>query len=207
MPTASEEQEPTPQEQKSIVQRTWQSFKDVPTLWKGVGAVATTLATILSILPWLDPSLQPQPPSSETWAALSNVKEGPHVRLREYIQRPRVPAERRRDAETMVSEEDKERVGSIVYFDLEAEGYEGEPIHIVWTLYEVDSGTLISSGLANQKAWPFSLIEPLSQSRGLELETWVPLPQGREEPFVVGLDVFGSETEGPLANEEVIVNP
>lgn len=204
MPSASEEQEPVNKERKPTVRKAWQWVKGVPTFWKGVGAVATTVATILGILPWVFPSLQPQPPSSETWAEITALREGPHLSLGEYIQRPGVGAEARRDAETL-SEEDRERVGSILFFDVEATGYEGESIHAVWSLYEVDTGKAIS-GLTNQKAWPYSLLAPRSQSRKLSLETWVPFSREHEDPVLASLELFGGEEEGRLDYEEVTIS-
>ena len=204
MPATGDKQEPR-EERRSNVQKALDWFKDVPTFWKGVGVVASTVATILGILTFLFPSLQRQPPPSETWADLSDLKAGPSVSLEEYIQRPGVPTSARRDAETSVAEEDRKKVGRVVYFDLEAKGYQGEPIRIVWSLSEADTGKLIG-GLTAQKAWPNSLIEPKSQSRKLALETWVPLPRERKGPFVVGLEVFGGgESEGRLEYEEVTI--
>lgn len=180
-------------------------FRDVPTLWKGIGAVATTVATILGILPWLFPSISPQPPPSEVWADLADPRAGPQMALAQYIQRPGVPAGARRDAQALGGEAG-ERVGAVVYFDLSAEGYEGEPIRIVWSLSDADTGEPVA-GLTNQKAWPNSLIEPQSRSRRLALETWVPLPRGHQGPFLVSLEAFGGEGEGRLDYEEVTVGP
>src|ERR687886_264635 len=85
---------------KTPVSRTWERLKGLPNFWKGVGAVASSLAAILGVAAWLFPSLQPQPPSSETWADLTNLAEGPHLTLNEYLRRPGVPSTAKQDAES-----------------------------------------------------------------------------------------------------------
>jgi hypothetical protein len=167
--------------------------------------VVPCLAAFLGIVAWLFPSLQPQPPSSETWADLSNLAEGPHLTLTEYLQRPGVPATAKKDAENQLGGEDKERVGSIVTFNVEVQGYRGEPTHIVWSLYEEGTRKPVV-GLTNQKAWPYSLIEPRSETRKLALETWVPVPLESKGPFVLSLEMFGGEGEGRLDYEEVTIH-
>jgi hypothetical protein len=189
---------------KSTVSRIWQRLKGLPNFWKGVGAVVSTFAAILGVAAWLFPSLQPQPPSSETWADLSNLAEGPHLTLNEYLQRPGVPATDRQNAENLLGGEDKGKVGSVVFFDVEVKGYRGEPTHIVWSLYEEGTRKPVV-GLTNQKAWPYSLIEPRSETRKLALETWVPLPRESKGPFVLSLEMFGGEGEGRLDYEEVTI--
>ena len=62
------------------------------------------------------------------------------------------------------------------------------------------------SGLTNQKAWPYSLLAPKSQSRKLSLETWVPFPRESEGPVLASLELFGGEEEGRLDYEEVTIS-
>jgi hypothetical protein len=157
--TGDKEQKPVTDEQKSIFRKSREWFKGVPSVWKGVGAVVSTVATILSIWSWLFP-----PSSSETWAQITTLREGPHISLEEFIQRPGVDAEARTDAETILSAEQRDRVGSVAFFDVEATGYEGEPIHVRWSVYEANPGKAISD-LTNQTAWPNPSIEPKSERR------------------------------------------
>jgi hypothetical protein len=190
---------------KTSVSRTWERLKGLPSFWMGAGAVASSLAAILGVAAWLFPSLQPQPPSAETWADLSNLAEGPHLTLDEYLQRPGVSATAKQDAENSLGGADRGRVGSVVFFDVEVKGYRGEPTHIVWSLYEEGTRKPVV-GLTNQKAWPYSLIEPRSETRKLALETWVALPQERKGPFVLSLEMFGGEGEGRLDYEELTIH-
>src|SRR5215212_4917407 len=120
MSPASEEPKPTTQEQKSLVPRGWQWFKNVPPFWKGIGGLVTTIATILTIVAWLFPSLPPQPPSSETWVEVSKLEEGPHITLERFIQGGAVPEKAKRDADSLFSKEDRERIGSVIRFEVQA---------------------------------------------------------------------------------------
>jgi hypothetical protein len=194
-------------EQKTTVHRTWEWLKGLPSLWKGVVAVATGLAAVLGVVASLFPSWLPQPPSSETWAEITALREGPHISLEDFLQRPGIAPEAKTDAETILSAEQRDKVGSVVFFEVEATGYEGEPIHIVYSVYEANTDKAISE-LTKQPAWPNNSIEPKSEGRKLALETWVPFPREGEGPFLVSLHLYGDDpAEGRLDEEEVTISP
>lgn len=169
-----------------------------------LGAMAGALAAVYGLAIALFPTLQPTQPSMEATATLSNLKVEPNITLGEYLGRPGVPAQAVEDATDRLSEEQRERAGSIVYFDVELRGFEGEPCFLRWSVYDAKSRKPVT-GLTGQSAWPSDKIVPNHQVSRAVKETWVPFPQNGRGPFLIDLELYTiiDESEARLDSEEV----
>jgi hypothetical protein len=156
----------------------------------GLGAVAGALTTLLTLVFLLVPGWKPTGSPTEVRATLSNLQAEPDVTLREYLRRPGVPLKAGEDANNLLREEELDRVGSVIYFDVELKGFEGECCHAVWSMYDAKTKKLVSEGLTNQSAWPSDPLTSRSQVNSAPHTTWVPLPRDREGPFLVRLEIY-----------------
>ncbi len=172
----------------------------------GIGGVATALGAIFTLVFMLVPGLKPEP-SPGGKATLSDPRVVPNVTLREYLQRPGVPGKAVEDAASRSSEEELERVGSIIYYDVELVGLKGEDCYVRWSVYDANTGEPIE-GLIDQRAWPVDLIRPLSQDNKTRQETWVPFPQYSQGPFLVSVELYTpvGETQVRRDSVEVTIN-
>ena len=78
---------------------------------KQIGTVAAAIATILGLLFLLFPRLKPREPLQTRAASLSNVRVSP-----------------------------PEPEGIVVRFNAEITGYLGQPLTVLWTLYDTETG-------------------------------------------------------------------
>jgi hypothetical protein len=170
----------------------------------GVAAIGSAVSMMFTGAAWLFPSIKPPPPSVESEANLSNLEVVPNVTLGEYFQWPGMPA---KDVASRLSEEQLQRLGSIIYFDVELKGFAGERLALKWSVFDADTTRPIR-GLTNQGAWPSNFVRPQHDVSRRQLETWVPFPQNGRGAFLVRLDVYATLDGGEalLDSEEVEVS-
>lgn len=168
------------------------------------GAVAGALATMVGLVFVLFPALQPPKTSAEATATLSNLEVDHNITLEDYLRRPGVPARAVADAASRLSQEQYERAGSIVYFDVELRGFEEERCFLRWSVYDAESNKPVA-GLIGQSAWPSDIIVSHHQVSRAVKETWVPFPRDGEGAYLVDLELYTTvdEDEVRLDSEEV----
>jgi hypothetical protein len=176
----------------------------VKTLIVGLGGVAGALVAIYSLATLLFPALQPTPPSLVAKATLSNPEVIPNVTLGEYIQQSTIVTEK--NVASSLSDEQRQRLGSIIYFDVELRGYEGQRCDLRWSIYDADTKQPIS-GLTQQPAWPTAILVAHHQVSKSQWETWVPFPREGHGPFLVRLEIYTNvgEQEVRLDATEVTI--
>lgn len=169
----------------------------------GLVTVGTAITMIFAAVAWLFPSIQPPPPSTEGGGTLSNLEVVSSVTLEEYLQYPGMPAKVRASE---LSQEQRQRLGNIIRFDLELKGFAGKRVSLKWSMFDAATGKPVD-GLTEQPAWPQNYVRPQHNVSKNQFETWVPFPQNTEATFVVGLEVY-STIEGSqvrMDSEEVKV--
>jgi hypothetical protein len=200
-----EEQRPNATTQKDVkAQPTglnkW--LKISPKRLKIIGATVTAISSIvIPLVTWWHPST---PPPTKAGAMLSNIEVVyPGVSLRNYMQEPEVP-QKARDANNL-SREDLQRVGHIIYFDVQYWGLAGNPTSLRWSMYKADTREPVE-GLTNQRGWPFAGGPPGHHDSSAREEIWVPSPQYTSGPFLVKLMIFDDKREAQLDSKEVTID-
>ena len=171
----------------------------------GIGAVAGALTAILTFVFMLWPTLKPPEPSTEGRATLSNPQVfRDYVTLEEYLQRPERTELQVSELRNQRSEEQLERVGSIIYYDVELKGLKGQRCYLRWSVYEADTEQPIA-GLVDRPAWPSAVIKSFSSDNRSRQETWVPYPQYSQGPFLVRLELYTGSNETQMRRDSAEV--
>ena len=170
----------------------------------GFVTLGTAIGMIFGAVAWFFPSVQPPPRSIEGGVTLSNLEVVPNVTLGEYLRWPGMPANVQ---ESHVSEEQRQRVGTIIRFDIELKGFARERVSLKWSVFDADTGNPIR-GRTEQPAWPSNYVAPQHDVSKTQRETWVPFPRNGKGAYSVTLEAYavieGSEIR--LDSEEVKVN-
>jgi hypothetical protein len=179
-------EEPSHPKMWQLIGRLKDQYQKVGWVTKLLVSAAGALATTLSIVAFFFPALQPTPPSSEAKANLSSPQVFPNVTLGEYIRQSRMPM---KGAASSLSDEERQRLGNIVYFDVELKGFDGQLCYLRWSVYDADTKQPIS-GLTQQPAWPTTKLVAHHQKSKSRWETWVPMPREGRGPFLVNLEIY-----------------
>jgi hypothetical protein len=152
--------------------------------------VAGGIVTVWSVIGIIFPSLLPLPRSMEGEGTLSNLKVvRSNETLGEYFQWPSMQGGQAEDEESRVSDDQLQRLGSIISFDITLKGFAGKTVAIRWSVFDADTGKPVS-GLTEQPAWPSKYIEPQHDVSKTQRETWVPFPPNDKGTFSVQLEVW-----------------
>lgn len=177
----------------------------IVTIAGGVVTVGTAISMIsgrvTGILSFLNPS-----PSPEGSIQLSKLKvESNDVTLGQYLSWPNVPAQ---DQRLKLSEEDRQRLGSVIDFDLNVKGFEDRTVYLKWTVFYANPMRTVD-GLTKQPAWPSNQAQPQRRSSKRKFQTWVPFPRNDKGTFLVSLEADVHDPDNgklvPYDSEEVKV--
>lgn len=157
----------------------------------GLVTVGTAIGMLFTVVVWLFPSLQRLPPSEEGGATLSNLDVIDTVTLEEYLERPGMPVKVPASEISQLSQERRQRLGSIIWFDLELKGFAGKSVSLKWSVFNTDTGKPVG-GLTEQPAWPWKSVQPQHNVSKNQYETWVPFPRNNKGTFLVILEVYAT---------------
>jgi hypothetical protein len=169
-------------------------------VWKWIGGAVAFLGTLLALLSYPFPGLQPAPPSLEATATVSNPEVISTATLGEYLQQVDMPNKDSVNLASRVSDEQRQRLGSIIRFDVELKGFEDRVCYLTWSIYDADTRQPIS-GLTQQPAWPTARLVAQHRVSKSERETWVPFPEHSRGPFLVRLELYTT-----IEEQEVILD-
>ena len=196
MAIKDEEQKVTAKKSSRLVSVWIERIELVRALIVGIGAVAGALTAVFAFIFLLFPNLNPPLEGSAT-LSISRVEH--NVTFGEYLQRPWVPNEG-----ALESDEQREMVGNVIYFDVETQGFARQEAYTRYTLYDTDTEKPVS-GLAFRSAWPSDIVIPSKQTSKAQLETWVPVPlDGSTGPYTVWIELYTyiNGQERRLASDE-----
>jgi hypothetical protein len=130
----------------------------------------------------------------------------PNVTLGEYLQQLEQQDRLIKDSANSVSDEQRQRLGNIISFDVELKGFEGQLCYLRWSISDADTKEPIN-GLTQQPAWPTAKLVAHHQTSKSEWETWVPFPEHSRGPFLVRLEIYTTveEQEVRLDSTEVTI--
>jgi len=176
----------------------------IVTVAGGLVTVGTAIGMLFTGVSLLFPSVRPPPPSKEGGATLSNLDVIRTVTLGEYLRWPGMPA---KNQGTRVSQEERQRLGTIIRFDLELKGFAGKRVSLKWSVIDADTGRPVG-GLTEQPAWPQNYVKPQHIDSKNQFETWVPFPRNNNGTFLVTLEVYATieGNEMRMDAEEVTIN-
>lgn len=182
-----------------------------------VGAGVGLLASLLSIIFLVWPSLQPEENAVVLAASLSNPTIERQVSLAEFYQRTReTPDPALSDAGLLTP-------GVVVGYDVAISGYNGEVLTLRWSM--IDAGTLTrvtEDWLVDQPGWPDAGFKAEAAEDSATGELWASLPATAGD-YLVRLELFDPDgirlslvdttafsvdaSQAPIPAEEPLIQP
>jgi hypothetical protein len=164
----------------------------IVTVAGGLVTVGTAIGMLFTVVAHLFP-----PPSikEKTGATLSDIHVKRTMTLENYIRSSADVPDKVKVQVSRKSQEDRQRLGSIIRYTLELKGYAGERVSLKYSVIHTDTGMPVP-GLKQEPAWPQVTVIPQSKDSENQYETWVPFPQNNEGPYSVSLEVYAPPIRG-----------
>ena len=163
----------------------------IVTVAGGLVTVGTAIGMLFTVVAHLFPQ-----PKEEAGATLSDVRVIRTMTLEQYVRSsPPDVTEEAKDEVLQKSQEERQRLGSVLQYTLELKGFAGERVSLKYSVIHTDTGMPVP-GLREEKAWPQVAVTPQSKDSKNQYETWVPFPQSNEGPFSVRLEVYAPSIRG-----------